>query len=189
MPEQRQLVSTDRARCDTVRWLERAVIGLNLCPFAKAPHVKGRIHIAVCQGDDDIAWVQALRDEINDLMAKPAAERETTLLVIPNALGDFFHFNDQLAVADLVLREQGHEGILQIASFHPHYQFEGTEPEDITNHTNRSPYPILHLIREDSIDQAVAAFARPEVIFEANMRTLRELGSQGWAALDVGPRS
>jgi hypothetical protein len=182
-------IGSPQAVADTVRWLERAVIGLNLCPFAKAPHVKGRIHVAVCSGHDDTDWLDALRNEIIELVALPATERETTLLVIPNALQDFFHFNDQLAIADLVLREQGLQGILQIASFHPRYQFAGTEPDDITNYTNRSPYPTLHLIREDSIDQAVAAFPQPEAIFEANMQTLRELGPQGWAELDVGPRT
>ncbi len=182
-------VSAERAVADTVRWLERAVIGLNLCPFAKAPHVKGRIHVAVCESAEEDAWIDALRDELAALVAQPASARETTLLVIPNALADFFHFNDQLALADWVLREQGLEGTLQIASFHPRYQFAGTEPDDITNFTNRSPHPTLHLIREASIDQAVAAFPQAEAIFEANMQTLRELGPEGWAALNVGPQS
>lgn len=189
MPEIQLSISAASAIADTVRWLERAVIGLNLCPFAKAPHVKGRIHIAVCESADDVAWVDALRHELMALSQLPATERETTLLVLPNTLGDFLHFNDQLAVADLVLREQGLEGVIQIASFHPRYQFAGTDSNDITNFTNRSPYPTLHLIREDSIDQAVAAFPQAEAIFEANMQTLRELGPHGWTRLDVGPRS
>lgn len=189
MPENRSSRSADRVSADTLRWMERAVIGLNLCPFAKAPHVKGRIHIAVCESPDGEAWVDALRQELMALNRLPAAERETTLLVLPNTLHDFLLFNDQLAVADLVLRELGLEGVFQIASFHPRYQFAGTDPDDITNFTNRSPYPTLHLIREDSMDQAVAAFPQAEAIFEANMQTLRELGPQGWARLDVGPRS
>jgi hypothetical protein len=189
MSEPAAFVSPDRAVADTLRWLERAVIGLNLCPFAKAPHVKGRIHVAVCAAPDPDAWVDALRAELTALRALPATERETTLLVIPNVLNDFLQFNDQLAVADLVLREQGLEGVFQIASFHPFYQFAGTDLDDITNFTNRSPYPTLHVIREDSIDQAVAAFPEAEAIFEANMRTLRELGPEGWVELDVGPRT
>ena len=183
------LVTPERAVADTLRWLERAVIGLNLCPFAKAPHVKGRIHMAVCDQADERAWVDALRAELVALIEHPASTRETTLLVIPNALADFLDFNDQLAVADRVLREEDLEGVLQIASFHPRYQFAGTEPDDITNFTNRSPYPTLHLIREDSIDQAVAAFPEAQTIFEANMNTLRALGPEGWAALDLEPRS
>jgi hypothetical protein len=183
------MLSSEHAVADTLRWLERAVIGLNLCPFAKAPHVKGRIHVAVCDAADDSAWIDALRDELAALIERPIDERETTLLVIPNAMHDFVHFNDQLTVADWVLRELGLEGVIQIASFHPRYQFAGTEAQDITNCTNRSPYPTLHLIREDSMDRAVAAFAQAEAIYEANMQTLRELGPQGWAALDVGPRS
>lgn len=188
MTDPRSFLATEHAVQDTLRWLERAVIGLNLCPFAKAPHVKGRIHVAVCESADEGAWVDALRAELTALMDRPASERETTLLVIPNALADFPRFNDQLAIADWVLREQGLVGTVQIASFHPRYQFAGTEPDDITNCTNRSPHPTLHLIREASIDQAVAAFPQAEAIFEANMQTMRELGPQGWAALDVGPR-
>lgn len=182
-------VTSERAVADTLRWLERAVIGLNLCPFAKGPHIKGRIHIAVCDVADENAWIDALRTELAALIQCPATERETTLLVIPNALADFLRFNDLLDVADGVLREQGLEGVIQLASFHPRYQFAGTEPDDITNYTNRSPYPTLHLIREDSIDQAVAAFPEAATIFEANMDTLRRLGPEGWAALEVEPRS
>ncbi|MEY2622396.1 MAG: hypothetical protein RIT26_2216 [Pseudomonadota bacterium] len=183
------LVAGPRAIADTRRWLERAVIGLNLCPFAKAPHVKGLIHWAACTEPGDLAWRAALRHELQALAEQPRHVRETTLLVVPNALHDFLDFNDRLADAEKLLNDLELEGVIQIASFHPQYQFAGTEPADITNHTNRSPHPLFHLLREESIDQAVQAFPQAETIFEANMRTLRELGPQGWAALDVGPRS
>ena len=171
---------------DTRRWLERAVIGLNLCPFAKAVHVKQQIHYALSQAQG----VNELRDELvtqlRELVNLNADVRETTLLIVPTVLRDFLDFNDFLAQAEEVLMALDLEGVIQIASFHPNYQFAGTRADDITNFTNRSPYPILHLIRESSIDRAVDAFPDPESIFETNMQTLENLGPAGWAALDVG---
>jgi len=172
---------------DTRRWLERAVIGLNLCPFAKAVHVKQQIHYALSQAQG----VNELRDELvtqlRELVNLNADVRETTLLIVPTVLRDFLDFNDFLAQAEEVLMALDLEGVIQIASFHPNYQFAGTRADDITNFTNRSPYPTLHLIREASIDRAVDAFPDPEAIFETNMQTLENLGPAGWAALDVGP--
>ena len=172
---------------DTVRWLERAVIGLNLCPFAKAPHVKGQIHYVVSQAKG----LEGLRDELiaqlQAMAALPAEERETVLLIVPQMLHDFLEFNDFLDEADGVLQELDMEGEFQVASFHPQFQFADTEPDDITNFTNRSPYPTLHLLREDSIDRAVEAFPEAETIYETNMATLEKLGIQGWQNLDVGP--
>ena len=171
---------------DTRRWLERAVIGLNLCPFAKAPHAKGQIHYAVCDSDDAADWLAQLRTELQALAALDATERETTLLMASRLLPDFLDFNDFLAEADAVLAELDLQGMLQIAPFHPRFQFAGTDEDDITNATNRAPYPTLHLIREASIDRAVAAFPEAEAIYEANMATLEKLGDEGWAALGVG---
>ncbi|MEY3640175.1 MAG: hypothetical protein RIR68_3308, partial [Pseudomonadota bacterium] len=157
---------------DTLRWLERAVIGLNLCPFAKSVYVKGQVHCVVSAADD----LEALRDdllrELRDLVALDE---------------DFYDYNDFLNVADDCLVALDLEGVIQIASFHPLYQFAGTDEDDITNFTNRSPYPTLHLIREASIDRAVAAFPDAEDIFEANMATMTRLGVQGWQDLNVGP--
>ena len=177
----------DHAIADTRRWLERAVIGLNLCPFAKAPHIKGQIHYAVCVGGGRRELLALLRAELLALAALDAAERETTLLIVPDQFADFLDFNDFLGDAEGLLQALELEGVLQVAPFHPRFQFEGTEADDITNATNRSPYPTLHLIREDSIDRAVQAFPEAEAIYEANMQTLRRLGPEGWAALDVGP--
>ena len=172
---------------DTLRWLEHAVIGLNLCPFAKAVHVKGLVHCSV-SGAQDLATLQLdLMQELRDLVARDASERDTTLLIVPFLLSDFLDYNDFLNVADACVAELDLEGVVQIASFHPQYQFAGTDPQDITNFTNRSPYPTLHLIREASIDRAVAAFPEAEDIFEANMATLNQLGLAGWQALNVGP--
>ncbi len=172
---------------DTVRWLERAVIGLNLCPFAKAPHVKGQIHYVVSQAKG----LEGLRDELmaqlQAMAALPADERETVLLIVPQMLHDFLEFNDFLDEADGVLQELDMEGEFQVASFHPQFQFADTEPDDITNFTNRSPYPTLHLLREESIDRAVEAFPEAETIYETNMATLEKLGIRGWRDLDVGP--
>ena len=172
---------------DTRRWLERAVIGLNLCPFAKAPHAKGQIHYAVCDSADPQDLLAGLRAELQALTAADPAERETTLLMAPHMLADFLDFNDLLDQAEAVLAELDLEGTLQIAPFHPRFQFAGTAEDDIGNATNRAPYPTLHLIREASIDRAVAAFPEAETIYEANMATLEKLGHDGWAALGVGP--
>lgn len=171
---------------DTRVWLERAVIGLNLCPFAKAVHVKGQIHYAVSQARTARELLKDLIFELKELVAQDASVRDTTLLIAPDCLADFLDFNDFLADAEQALVDMELDGVLQIASLHPHYQFAGTSVDDITNFTNRSPYPTLHLLREDSIDRAVAAFPDAEAIFGVNMQTMEQLGAEGWAALSVG---
>lgn len=176
----------DTVIADTQAWLERAVIGLNLCPFAKSVHVKGQVHYAVSPAATPQALLEDLIAELKDLAATDAKARDTTLLIAPNCLQDFLDYNDFLAEADRALVDLELDGVLQIASLHPKYQFAGTLEDDITNFTNRSPYPTLHLLREDSIDRAVAAFPNPESIFEVNMQTMERLGAQGWAALKIG---
>ena len=178
-----------QAEADTRRWLERAVIGLNLCPFAKAVHVKAQIHYAVYEPADEADLIDALLREARDLAALDAAERDTTLLIAPNTLADFLDFNDFTARAERQLARAGFDSVFQLASFHPQFQFAGTEADDIGNATNRAPYPTLHLLREDSVDRAVDAFPDAEAIFERNIDTLEALGPDGWAALDVGPGS
>ncbi len=172
---------------DTVAWLERAVIGLNLCPFAKSVHVKGQVHYAVSRATSHQALLDDLKKELNELVALDASARDTTLFIVPEGMDEFLDFNDFLDDADQALVDLDLDGVLQIASLHPCYQFAGTAEDDITNYTNRSPYPTLHLLREDSIDRAVAAFPNPEAIFETNMQTLQTLGQSGWDALKVGP--
>jgi hypothetical protein len=178
-----------QAEADMRRWLERAVIGLNLCPFAKAVHVKGQIHYAVYEPAEEVGLMEALLAQARDLAALDAAVRDTTLLIAPNTLADFLDFNDFTARAERQLARAGFDGVFQLASFHPQFQFAGTEAGDIGNATNRAPYPTLHLLREDSVDRAVDAFPGAEAIFERNIDTLEALGAQGWAALDVGPGS
>lgn len=180
-------VLADTVVQDTRNWLERAVIGLNLCPFAKAVHVKGQVHYAVSEATDVRQLLVDLANEIDALLALDATQRETTLLMAPRCLSDFLDFNDFLDSAERLVRKRGLEGVIQIASFHPHYQFAGTDAGDIENFTNRSPYPTLHLLREDSIERAVAAFPEAETIYEANIETLRKMGPAGWDALRVGP--
>ena len=172
---------------DMVRWLERAVIGLNLCPFAKGVHAKGQIHYVVSAATGAEALAQDLRRELADLAAAPAEVRDTTLLMAPDCLQDFLEFNDFLGVAEDVLEELDLDGTLQIASFHPQFQFAGTDVDDVTNCTNRAPYPTLHLLREESIDRAVEVFPEAQEIFERNIELLERLGAAGWADLDVGP--
>lgn len=170
---------------DTQAWVEKAVIGLNLCPFAKAVQVQGKVRYVVSQAATVEDLLYQLAAELNHLHDTPADETDTTLLIHPQVLTDFLDYNDFLEAADALVADIGLEGELQVASFHPQYQFEGTEPDDITNFTNRSPYPTLHLLREDSIDRAVAAFPKPESIFDTNMETLEKLGIEGWRKLGL----
>jgi hypothetical protein len=182
-------VSPAEAEADTRRWLERAVIGLNLCPFAKAVHAKGQVHYALYLPFEDAGIMDALLHEARQLLVRPSTHRETTLLIAPHTLHEFLVFNDVVARADRMLAQEGFEGQLQLASFHPYYQFAGTDPDDITNATNRAPYPTFHLLREESVGRAVDAYPDTESIVDRNMSTLTLLGPEGWKALDVGPGS
>ncbi|MBB6561072.1 hypothetical protein HNP48_003760 [Acidovorax soli] len=173
---------------DTVQWLERAVIGLNLCPFAKGVHAKGQVHYAVSDATDRAQLLEELRAELLALADIAADVRDTTLLVVPTPLlADFLDFNDFLGEADDLLEALELDGTLQIASFHPQFQFAGTGVDEVSNCTNRSPYPTLHLLREDSIDRAVEVFPEAETIYERNIEVLEKLGLEGWQALGVGP--
>jgi hypothetical protein len=167
----------------TQRWLELAVIGLNLCPFAKAVHVKRQIRYAVSAATTADELLAELRHEIELLEKADPEEIDTTLLIHPQALNDFIDYHVFLKQADVAIRNLGHEGRLQIASFHPAYEFAGSAPDDIANFTNRSPYPMLHLLREASVDRAVAAFPDAATIYERNIDTLRRLGHDGWQRL------
>ncbi|MDP9898522.1 DUF1415 domain-containing protein [Variovorax ginsengisoli] len=175
-----------QAEADMRHWLTRAVIGLNLCPFAKAVHVKGQIHYASYLPADEAGLIEALLDEAQALLACDASQRDTTLLMAPNTLADFLDFNDFTGRAERRLARAGYDGVLQLASFHPRFQFGGSAPDDIANATNRAPYPTLHLLREDSVSRAVDAFPEADAIFERNIEVLEALGAEGWTALDVG---
>lgn len=164
----------------TRHWLTRAVIGLNLCPFAKSVHVKGQIRYAISEATDLEGVLTDLETELRTLADADPADIDTTLLILPHALADFLEYNDALHFADLLLGQLRLDGTLQIASFHPQYQFEDAGPDDIENYTNRAPYPILHLLREDSIERAVDAFPDAADIYERNQETLRRLGLNGW---------
>jgi len=167
----------------TQRWLEQAVIGLNLCPFAKAVHVKRQIRYAVTAAATAVELLAELRHELELLQQANPAEVETTLLIHPQAMTDFIDFHFFLKEADAAIRDMGLEGRFQVASFHPAYEFAGSAPDDIANCTNRSPHPTLHLLREASIDRAVAAYPDAAAIYERNIETLRRLGHAGWQAL------
>jgi hypothetical protein len=172
-----------QVHADTIAWLERAVIGLNLCPFAKAVHVKGQVRTVVSAATTPEALLEDLENELRRLAQASAATLETTLLVHPGVLTDFLDFNDFLDVADEALDRLDLVGELQIASFHPGYQFAGSEVDDVDNCTNRSPYPTLHLLREASIEQAVLTYPDTAEIYERNIETLRQLGTEGWTRL------
>ena len=174
---------------DTVRWLEKAVIGLNLCPFAKAVHVKGEIGYCVSMAEDSTEIMLLLKEQLIALVEGENQKYDTALIILPMAFADFYAFNDFLYKTDKLLRRSQLDGVIQVASFHPKFQFEGTEEDEISNYTNRAPYPTLHLIREESMDKAVDAFPDAELIYEANIETLEKMGHEGWKALDVGPRA
>ena len=178
--------SHEHAIVATRHWLERAVIGLNLCPFAKGVHSKGQVRYAVSDAIDEEGLLADLERELHALLAMAPEEIDTTLLIHPRVLNDFDDYVAFLDLVNVVLRTQQLEGVLQVASFHPDYAFAGTDADDITNCTNRAPFPTLHLLREASLDRAVAAFPDAASIYERNMQTLRELGSEGWQALGVG---
>jgi uncharacterized protein len=171
----------------TRRWLEKAVIGLNLCPFAKSVYVKEQVRYVVSHATTPEALLEELMNELQDLADTDPDKVDTTLLIHPQVLGDFLDFNDFLDIADAALEDMQLDGELQVASFHPDYQFADTDENDITNYTNRAPYPILHLLREDSIARAVEAFPDAAEIFEKNIETMENLGHEGWDKLDVGP--
>lgn len=173
------------AVAETLAWVDRAVIGLNLCPFARAVRVKGQIRCVANAATDTDTLLRALCDEAQRLLDTAPALCDTTLLVHPQVLGDFADHNDFLDVAEAALSEMGCDGELQLASFHPDYQFADTEPDDVTNATNRSPHPTLHLLREASVDRAVQAFPEAEAIYEVNLRTMEALGPAGWQALQA----
>ena len=162
----------------TRRWLEQVVIGLGLCPFAKAVHVKGQIRYFVSQAETPEALLLDLLGELSALSVADPEVTDTALLIHPRALGDFLDYNDFLSVADVALEDLGLTGELQIASFHPHYQFHGNAAEDPANYCNRSPYPMLHLLREASVDRAVAAFPDASSIVDKNIKVLRSLGHE-----------
>ena len=176
-------MSDEEVLKQTRHWLEKAVIGLNLCPFAKAVYAKNQVRLVVSHARHADDLLEELDSELDLLVATPAEQLETTLLIHPTLFEDFLDFNDFLEVAEGVVDEHGLEGIIQLASFHPQFQFDGTEPDDISNYTNRAPFAVLHLLREESVNRAVEVFPEAEAIFEQNISTLEKLGHAGWKAL------
>jgi len=161
-------------------WLERIVIGLNLCPFAKAVYVKEQVRYVLSDATTPEALVEQLAEELVLLRDTPVEQIDTTLIVHPQVLTDFLDYNDFLDNADAAVEALDLQGILQVASFHPDYQFDGVAADDASNYTNRAPYPTLHLLREDSVARAVDAFPDPDVIVERNIQTLDRIGVDGW---------
>jgi hypothetical protein len=178
-------VNKDAVLAAMRQWLEKAVIGLNLCPFAKAVYVKNQVRFVVSEARHLDGLLEDLDRELDLLAAADPAEIDTTLLIHPTLLPDFHDFNDFTIIAEAAVAEHGLEGIIQVASFHPAFQFADSEPDDISNYTNRAPFPTLHLIREESISRAVAAYPDAEAIFGRNIETLNSLGLAGWRALGL----
>ena len=175
----------DQVIQDTRDWVVKAVIGLNLCPFAKAVHVNERIRYVVSDATEPEALLKDLARELLALNRADPEDVDTTLVIHPGVLTDFLDFNDFLEAADALVEDLKLDGILQIADFHPDYQFEGSDADDISNYSNRSPYPTLHLLREDSIARAVETMPDTASIYENNLDTLARLGHEGWDALGL----
>lgn len=164
---------------DTVNtWLNDVVIGLNLCPFAAKPQRLKQIHLDIFNGTKDVDLLEHVQNALLDLEALPSDERETTVIIIANHLQSFNDYNEFLDYADRLLEQEGWQGIIQIASFHPDYQFAGTQKQDAENLTNRSPYPLLHLIREDSLEEAISKFPNPDSIPDINIQRMQALTEQ-----------
>lgn len=179
-------IDTASIESDIRRWLERAVIGLNLCPFAKAVYVRDQVRIVVSDASTRRALLEELGEELLRLRDTPAESIDTTLLVHPQVLGDFLDYNDFLDDADALVESLELDGVLQVASFHPQYQFADTDFDDPGNNTNRAPWPILHLLREASIDKAVEAYPEPDAIIARNIATMQRLGNEGFGKLLAG---
>ena len=173
----------------TRAWLETMVIGLNLCPFAKTVYVKNQVRFVVSRAGNRDALLEELERELQFLAQADPAQTDTTLLIHPNVLTDFLDYNDFLDVCDSVVDELELDGVLQVASFHPQYQFAETETDDVSNFTNRSPYPTLHLLREESVTRAVETFPDVAGIYERNITTLRKLGIEAVRRLMVKTES
>jgi hypothetical protein len=159
-------------------WLEEVVIGLNLCPFAAKPARLNQIHLQVFNGKSDKDLLECLQQAMLELEEKPASIRETTVIIISQYLGEFGDYNQFLDLAEGLLEQEDWNGIIQLASFHPNYQFAGTKPDDSENLTNRAPYPLLHLIREDSIESVLEKYANPESIPTNNIDRMQSLTEQ-----------
>ena len=180
-----QPIDTEKVIAATRSWLERAVIGLNLCPFAKSAHVNQRIRYVVSGATTKPELLADLTTELRVLQNADPAVCETTLLIHPAVLTEFVEYSQFLRAADKSLVRQGLADEFQLASFHPDYQFGEAGPDDIENYTNRSPYPMLHLLRETSITRAMAAFPDAAMIYDKNIETLHRLGHAGWRRLWV----
>jgi len=179
LPSDEEVVAT------TKLWLERAVIGLNLCPFAREVHDKKQIRYVVSSATHPEELLEELMREMEVLAETPSEKIDTTLLIHPQVLTDFLDYNDFLEVVEEALEDMELDGILQVASMHPQYQFADTQPDDIENYTSRAPYPTLQLLREASIVKVVATYPEAEQIFDNNIATLRRLGHEGWDALGL----
>lgn len=177
--------SSEQVIAETQAWITHAVVGLNLCPFARAVQVKNQIRCVVSEATHIDELMAQLCEEMHILAEADPAKLETTLLIHPKVLTDFLDFNDFLELADAALEELDYDGVLQVAPFHPQFQFDGTDADDLTNATNRAPYPTLHLLREDSVERAVQTFPNAEAIFETNIATLQRVGAAGWAEIQL----
>jgi hypothetical protein len=165
----------------TQQWIEKIVVGLNFCPFAKRELRKNAVRFVLNESGDTQDTLEQLIAECEFLDAHP--ETETTLLILPNGFDDFLHYLDLTELAEDLLAEQGYEGVYQVASFHPEYCFADADADDAANYTNRSPFPMLHLLREASLDIAIDSFPDIDSIPETNMQKARSLGAEFFKAI------
>ena len=170
MKDKQQIIDT------TKLWLDRFVIGLNLCPFAKHPFRNDKIRYIVFEGSDLEKLTETWLKEANALVETTPSVLETTLIILPEVLDEFEAYLDFVEMSEFILEEVDLDGVIQIASFHPDYQFDETEPTDVENYTNRSPFPMLHLLREESVNRAIEAYPEIGDIPDNNIDTMNKLG-------------
>ena len=173
MPTEKEIIQTVK------NWIANFIIQYNLCPFAKKPFVQNKISYIVYEGEDLEELATILQQTFTDLQTISRSSLETTIIILPNLLQNFNDYLAFLEVANRLIFALRLEGIIQIASFHPNYQFAGTNKEDVTNYTNRSPFPLIHLLREDSVTEAVTHYEDIEEIPERNMELMRQLRKDG----------
>lgn len=176
-----ELLEDNKIVASVRQWVESFVVDMKLCPFAERELVKNRVRFAVTEVTTEEQLLKALQAELALLNKDPSVE--TTLLIHPKVLQDFADYNQFLDHADRLLAQMGLEGVCQIASFHPDYQFAGTGPDDAENYTNRSPYPVLHIIREESLEQAIADFPDVDQVPARNIEQMKRMGRDKLQAL------
>ncbi|MEL0636361.1 DUF1415 domain-containing protein [Marinomonas sp. TI.3.20] len=169
-------LSDELVTTQTIKWVNDFIVGLNICPFAKREMERESVRFVVVRSKKSQVALEELMSEVHWLDEHP--ETETTIIVFPTLFSDFYRYLDFVDLAENIMFEQECEGVYQLATFHPNYCFSGAEPEDVSNYTNRSPYPMLHLLREASVEKAIEFYGDTDAIPERNIDVMEEMGKE-----------